>query len=121
MRHATDDRGWRALFASDDPAEARVVATCVAAMEFDVRMTPHDTIGEGLDDGDGGTEGIVVEVPANDWAVLAEVLDDILAEQAQFDAFLVETHGRSTRAQRRLLITMIVIVGALAVVGAIDL
>lgn len=96
--------------------EARAVLTTVAAMEFDARLVgrarpgeedePHEETAEAVDRPwsagwaaraerpEPGDPPYVVEVPAADRAELAEVLDVILEEQAEFDASLAR---RGTR------------------------
>ncbi|MHC4991173.1 MAG: hypothetical protein ACYTGC_09350, partial [Planctomycetota bacterium] len=66
---------WRPLFHSDDLNKARVVATCVAAMEYDVRLR-GDGSGDFADEDDLVPDGpFQVLVPAADWRSLVDVLD----------------------------------------------
>ena len=110
MRNAPDTT-WTPLFESDDLRQARMVATCVAAMEYEVRL-------EGRDDAEHGP--FTVRVTADDWAQLTEVLDEIIREQEQFDVFIDRWRLTASKRERRLLVAMIIIVSSLAVVGAIE-
>jgi hypothetical protein len=107
MRNVNEDR-WTELYQSDDLHQARVVATCLSAMEFDVRLCT-------------AAAPYAVRVPIEDFSTLSEVLAEIIDEQAQFDQFMERWEQRSRKAERRLLIVMLVLVGGLGAVGAIDL
>jgi hypothetical protein len=67
---------WRELAQFDDLPLARAVATSIAAMEFEVRLQ------------DGR-----VEVHGAHWDDLAEVLQEIIDEQVEFDRRLAERDG----------------------------
>ncbi|MHC5002093.1 MAG: hypothetical protein ACYTJ0_03135 [Planctomycetota bacterium] len=118
MQHV---ESWRALYRCDDLNKARTVATCLAAMEYDVEL--HGLCGpvEIETDSAGCFAPFEVRVPATDWASLAEVLDEIIEEQEQFDELVGSLEQRVSQAERRLLVTMIIVVSTLAVAGAIDL
>ena len=115
--------GWRELYRCDELSRAGVVATSIAAMEFDVRLRDAGT-GRYLDQ--PGSEGeprrgpYAVETRAGDWEDLASVLDAIIEEQSQFDAYLLERDRRTGRAQRSFLLLLIVVVGVLAIMGLIE-
>ena len=66
---------------------------------------------------------VVVIYPEGVWygGVTVEDVDEIIDEQEQFDEFVDAWQNRASRAERRLLITMIVIVSALGIGGAIEL
>jgi hypothetical protein len=107
---------WRDLYRSDDLHLVRTVATCLEAMAFETRIqTP------GGPRPDRVVTPHVVQVSTEDWESLVEVLPELIAEQQEFDEFLRCWHQRSGRSERRLLVAMIVIVGTLAVIGAIEL
>jgi hypothetical protein len=110
---------WPKLYESEDRARVTMLATCLAAMEFDVelgcRCRAH-RCGEG----DGCAGPFVLRVPRRDLAHLREVLEEIIEEQEEFDVF-VDCFNRSARQhERRLILALVVIVGALATVGAIE-
>lgn len=112
---------WRALYRCDDLGKARVVATCLAAMEYDVRLMAMGVPIDELSDEQLAAAPFEVRVVAADWPQLVEVLEEIIDEQEQFDEIVESLGRRITRNERRLLFAMIVIVGALAAAGAIDL
>lgn len=101
---------WRELYRCDDLVQARAVATSIAAMEFDVRL--HAPLAKSVDDEPG--EDVVefncpgpyvIEVPEEHWPDLAEVLRDIIAEQAEFDERI---ELRRYRHQRKLVVVLAV-------------
>lgn len=101
---------WRELYRCDDLVQARAVATSIAAMEFDVRL--HAPQAKSVDDEPG--EDVVefncpgpyvIEVPEEHWPDLAEVLRDIIAEQAEFDERI---ELRRYRHQRKLVVVLAV-------------
>ena len=110
---------WPLLYQSEDPRRVRMVATCLAAMEFDVRLAGRDVEEDHADR--GGDTPLMVRVRSEDLPHLLEVLDDLIDEQEQFDNFVGAWHHRVSRTDRRLLITLIIIVGALAAIGATEL
>lgn len=112
---------WRELFRSEDLMKARAIATCVAAMEFEARLGPAAPPIR-AEEGDGpGDPPYVVEVMMTDWPQLAEVLEEIVAEQEDFDDALERWQCRAAQSERRVLLAMIIIVGALAALGVIEL
>lgn len=139
---ARASESWRELTRLDDPHLARTVAVSIAAMEFPVRsilvandevidwaalasdseadsdVHGHDQPGLGALD-DAGM--IAIEVHPDDWPDLADILPDLIAEQAQFDEYCERRHRLAGRAQRTFLIVLIAIVAVLATIGAIRL
>lgn len=89
---------WCELFRCDDLLQARAVATCVAAMEFDVRLISAAAIRPGskaAPDHDVEFPGpYVIEVPAEHWRDLSSVLREIIDEQREFDDYLASRHQR---------------------------
>ena len=108
MRTATD---WRELCRFDDLLQARAVATSVAAMEFDVRLCA--AADPAHEDDDAGRPPYVVEVVHTDWPDLAEVLDEIVDEQVEFDRMLACRPAINARQVR--------IVIVLTVTGTVEL
>ena len=104
------DTSWSTLYECDDPERARMLATCVAAMEYEVR----------IDDPDGEGPRFVVQVSEDDFPHLVEIVDEILDEQEQFDEFLDRWRVTASRRERKLLVAIIIIVSSLAVVGAVS-
>jgi hypothetical protein len=97
------------------------ICTAIAAMEFDVRLRNAATaLPVGDDEKDWGG-GYVVETRAADWPDLAGVLDEIIEEQREFDAFLDAWHGRAGRMHRIFLGVVVGVVIALAIMGVIEL
>jgi len=107
-----DPRAWCELYRCTDETEARAITTTIAAMEFDVRL--HD-----LGSGDGGP--FVIETRAEDWSGLADVLDQIVDEQARFDQSIARRDAKVMTAGRVFLMAMIAIVGLLALLGLVKL
>jgi hypothetical protein len=106
-----DLRTWRELYRCNDLRQARAVATCIAAMEFDVRLHSASSIrrGDGLDDDAEFRGPFVIEVPVEHWPDLAGVLVEIIQEQREFDEWI------ELRSQRRQL-KIVLILGAAGVV-----
>ena len=103
---------WHELCRFDDVVLARAVATSIAAMEFDVRIcaSGHPA---GTDDADHpGRPPYVVEVAPGELTDLAEVLDEIIDEQQEFDRILAERRVSGGRA------CLVAVVG---LTGAVDL
>jgi hypothetical protein len=94
----TETGTWLELFRSDDLLQARAVATCVAAMEFDVRLISAAAIRSGTASGsdleDDFPGPYVIEVPAEDIRDLASVLREIIEEQREFDDRIATRHHR---------------------------
>lgn len=106
---------WRALHRCTDLHQARAVATAIAAMEYDARVCEIEpSARRGVEsrawsDTDpfsddwtreelGRAMTFVVEVPAEDWSTLADVLDEIVLEQQEFDR-RIEDRRRSQHAR----------------------
>jgi uncharacterized membrane protein YcjF (UPF0283 family) len=105
---------WRELHRCHGLLEARAIVTSIAAMEFDVRVRDATTgeivsINENLPDGTFIIETQVEHAPA-----LADVLDQIIDEQVEFDATLDEVQRRTTRWVRRVYLIILLLI-ALAV------
>ena len=112
---------WAELFHSEDLNRVNMVATCLAAMEFDVRLGCAGHRQPKCGGAKGCHPPYVIQVPADDFPHLVELLDEIIDEQEQFDHFIDSWHTRARNGERRLLIALIIIVGGLAAVGAVDL
>ena len=86
---------WRDLHKTDDLLKGRAIATAIAAMDYDVRLT---AAGAGLDDdvilldeqptATNFPGPDVVQVPDEHWLPLHSALDDIIREQLEFDTAL---------------------------------
>ena len=63
----------------------------------------------------------MIEAPPAFACELAEVLDLIIEEQREFDAFLDEVHAATTRRQRQILLGLIGVVAVLAALGYVEL
>ncbi len=100
------DAAWRELARFDDPAIASAVATTIAAMEFDVRLDDPP------EPGAPGSAAWVIVVDGRDWPALAEVLDEIVDEQVEFDRAVAD--GRAGRGE----LATVVVIG---LTGAADL
>ncbi len=92
-------------------------------MEFEVRLAGNDR--SSRQDHDEPTDlaapPYIVQVDDSDWATLADILDEIVDEQVQFDR-LFETHHVKYRRQRIvLIITLAGVVEALVILGLIEL
>lgn len=112
---------WRQLCRTDEPDLARTIVTTIAAMEFPVRLRDAKTgavIEQAEDIGEGP---FIIETHADHQAELAEVLEELIGEQEEFDAEL-ESRDRFVRRMRRLvLLILIIIVAILAVFRIITL
>ncbi len=92
-----DTRTWRSLYECDEPHRAQTIVTCLRAMEFDVRLRVGErTWDDGLPE-QPLPERHVIEVPTGDWAELRAVLDELMAEQDEFDAKLALRRRRTSR------------------------
>ena len=95
---------WCELCRFDDLVLARAVATSIASMEFDVRVcaigctTPPD------DEPNHGRAPYIVQVDNVDVRDLADVLDEIIDEQREFDRMLADR----SRAVRPIPILIVV-------------
>lgn len=98
-----------------------MIATCIAAMEFEVVLS--DAAGRRLDNPspEGAGPPFIVEVTSVCWAQLNDVLEEIIEEQMQFDSYLSSWHETAARWERHLLVLLIAIVMVLATFGLINL
>ena len=110
---------WRELWLSDDLVEACAVSTTILAMEYEARLVDRD--GRGVGPGSDSSGPFRVYVREADWPQLSEVVEEIVAEQAEFDQYLEGWRSLASRLHRALLLALIVIVAVLAIVGAIEL
>ncbi len=109
---------WRELCRFEDLGLARAVATSIAAMEFDVRMSARGPVTD--DDAHPGRPPYVIQVEHGVWDELADVLDEIVEEQQEFDRLLAERH---TAGHHVRIVTVITLAGAadvLVLLGLID-
>ena len=130
MRHAfrpnapytavmSDPLSWRVLYAGEGLARARAIATVIEAMEFEVRLcdVATDLPVEALE-ADLDKDGVYrIEARGEDWSDLAEVLEQIIAEQSDFDALLERRDRSVLSAQRVVLGVVVVAVIVLALMG----
>lgn len=109
---------WRALFSSDDPDRVRAVATTIASMGFEVRCSNESHPSRALDGDDIEHQPREVCVREEDFPELIEVLDEIIAEQAEFDQQLKE---RRWRVQKRIALALVIAAMlALALLGLLQ-
>lgn len=116
-----DGDSWRELHRTRDFREAATIATCLAAMEFDATLV--DGLGREVSPEivDDLKEPFCVRVPVEDAVLLHEVLEEIIAEQTQFDRLLARRHQNEDRRNRQTLLVLIAIVASLAALGLIEL
>jgi hypothetical protein len=103
------ETSWRELCRFEDPLLAHAVATSIEAMEFDVLLRAaggpfgreHAT--------SAGRPPYVVQVAASAWGDLVEVLEEIIAEQEEFDRMLMQ---RRTACRHSRIVTVIALTGA---------
>ncbi|MBT8486509.1 MAG: hypothetical protein HKO59_07305 [Phycisphaerales bacterium] len=118
MEHA---ESWCELCMCDDLAEARAVATTVAAMEFECRVLDASTGAEI----EPGVEAIdrpcVVEVHPEDRDALGDVLEEIRQEQSEFDAAIAARDGGGRFVTSVLIGVLTLIVAILATLRLIEL
>ena len=112
---------WRELYRCDDLLRARAVATCIASMEFDVRLeachrpTRDSRNCVACDDAacdDQFPGPFVIEVPDDHYLDLAEVLAEIIDEQAKFDDQL----ERRRSHHQRVAVCAVVVAGVVETV-----
>ena len=103
------ERRWCELCRFDDLMLARAVATSIAAMEFDVRLCAADGPAPRADEAHTGFPPYVVEVFGSQWQPLAEVLDQIIDEQQEFDRAIAQ---RQTGSRNARIVTIITLTGA---------
>ena len=114
---------WQELCRFTDPQLARSVATSIASMEFDVRLTGDDRRAQpGLRESTNpATAPYVIEVNHSDWGGLADILDEIVDEQIEFDQLFETRHTKHSRQRIFVIITMTGIIEVLAILGLIEL
>ena len=119
--YATTD--WRELCRFADSTLARAVATSIASMEFDVRLTGDDRRAQQrtVESTNSATAPYVIEVNHSDWGVLADILDEIVDEQLEFDRLFETHHTRHSRQRIFIIITLTGVVEVLAILGLIEL
>ena len=100
---------WCELCRFDDLALARAVATSIASMEFDVRLCAIGCTTRPVDEPDHGCPPYIVQVDDVDVRDLADVLDEIIDEQREFDRMLA---GRSRAVRPIRIMTVVTLTGA---------
>jgi hypothetical protein len=106
------ETSWRELCRFDDPFLARAVATALEAMEFEVVLRAGDDP-RGIDGAPRpGRAPYVLEVVASDWGDLADVLEEIIDEQQEFDRMLIRRQAALCRGR---------IVAVIGLTGAAEL
>jgi hypothetical protein len=81
----TGPASWVELARFEDRPLASIVATTIEAMEFDVRLRDGDV--------PGGEGAWIVDVDVTDQEALAEVLQEIIDEQVEFDRRIASQCG----------------------------
>ncbi len=100
---------WCELCRFDDLVLARAVATSIASMEFDVRLCAIGCTTRPDDEPDHDRPPYVVQVDHVDFRELADVLDEIIDEQREFDRMLAD-RSRAVRPIR--IMTVVTLTGA---------
>jgi hypothetical protein len=107
MRDATFEQqsasSWRELYRCDDLRQARALAACIGAMEFDVRLCSASSCMSDDNNEDQFRGPHVVEVHDNTWPQHADVLLEIITEQQEFDEML---EWRRQRNHARLVLVL---------------
>jgi hypothetical protein len=103
------ETSWRELCRFDDPMLARAVATALEAMEFDVHLRGAGHPPGAEETADFGRPPYVVQVVASEWADLTDVLEEIIAEQQEFDHMVI---GHRAAGRHSLIVTVITLTGA---------
>jgi hypothetical protein len=115
------DHPWRELYRTSELSLAHTIATCIEGMEFEVRL--RDALGrevsDVVDEGSAKSQAsirppFVIHVREQDWAALREVLDDLIAEQEEFDDKLAAAARRSTRVARVVILSAIALAASFA-------
>ncbi|MCH7603316.1 MAG: hypothetical protein IIB54_11170 [Planctomycetes bacterium] len=117
----SSEQSWRELYRSNDLHEASMIATCIAAMEFEVVLS--DATGQHIDKPSPhqSRPPFIVKVTSACWAQLNDVLEEIIEEQMQFDSYLSSWHETAARWEKHMLVLLIAIVMVLATFGLINL
>ena len=113
------DPAWCELWRTDDLLEARAVSTTNLAMEYEARLIDRD--GNDLEALSEENAPYRVQVRESDWPELSEVVEEIVAEQAEFDTYMQGWRSFVHRLHRAFLLVLIAIVILLAIFGAIAL
>lgn len=100
---------WCELCRFDDLLQARAVTTSIASMEFEVRLCAAGSSARTDPETHPGRPPFIVQVNLSDVRDLADVLDEIIDEQREFDRMLDQRSG-ATRSAR--LMTIITLTGA---------
>ena len=100
---------WCELCRFDDLLQARAVTTSIASMEFEVRLCAVGSSARSDPDTHPGRAPFIVQVDISDVRDLAEVLDEIIDEQREFDLLLAR---RSRVTRTAPLMTVITLTGA---------
>lgn len=103
------ETSWRELCRFDDPLLAHAVATSIEAMEFDVLLGAAGGPRGKDEAAPPGQPPYVVQVVASDWGDLADVLEEIISEQQEFDRMLLQ---RRAACRHSRIVTVIVLTGA---------
>lgn len=99
---------WKHLHYSSDPRIIASVVTSIAAMEYDVRSVDANGRPVSVDELGEATGPFSIEVRPESHAELVDVLDEIVAEQIEFDVLL--DHGRQW-TRKQLLVSIAAILG----------
>ena len=114
---------WRELHRTEVRNEATAVVTTIRAMGFPGRIaSPRDRWHSDDDVPSGDVSGPFVVFVHEDHRVdLADVLTDIIEEQAAFDHSIARRDARQGRVQRGAILIAAFAIGAMALMGWIDL
>ena len=114
---------WQELCRFTDPQLARSVATSIESMEFEVRLAGDDRRAQPGHSAstNPSTAPYVIEVNHSDWGALADILDEIVDEQLEFDRLFEMRHTRLSRQRIFIIITLTGVVEVLAILGLIEL
>ncbi len=112
---------WQELCRFTDPQLARSVATSIESMEFEVRLAAgHGDPPQERDETAGvAPSPYVIEVDHGDWEKLADILDEIIDEQLEFDRLFETRHTRHSR--QRIFIIIITLTGVVEVLAILSL
>ena len=114
---------WQELCRFADPQLARSVATSIESMEFEVRLAAGhgDPPRERAETNSLAQPPYVIEVDHGDWQTLADLLDEIVDEQLEFDRLFEIRHTKLSRQRIFIIITLTGVVEVLAILGLIEL
>ncbi len=115
-----ENRAWRELYRCESLKQARTIITSISAMEFEVRLR-NELTGRLVEAEDKDGKGqYLIEARSADLQDLAEVLDQIVDEQREFDAFLEGWHSLASRSQLLFFALAGIIILLLAVLAVLD-